>query len=266
MKRSKRSARVGCAALALLLALTACRADRAVPADAPVEVEEPPKLIALTFDDGPRRSTTIELLDGLAQRDARVTFFLIGKQIGGNEDVIRRMDEEGHQIGLHTYDHVILTGLDRAEFDAQVDRSRKELEEILGHDGFPLRPPYGLHDESVRSLAECPIILWSVDPEDWRDKNADRIAAHIISHAEDGAVVLLHDIYPSSVKAALRAVDVLQEQGFWFVTVEELFSARGIRLRAGEVYRNPEFMGDYTRPAMSSGSGAVSSSRAPVSG
>ena len=77
---------------------------------------ENPKLIALTFDDGPRRSTTTKLLDGLAQRGVKATFFLIGLNLDGNEDLVLRMDREGHQIGLHSYNHKLLTGLSTADF------------------------------------------------------------------------------------------------------------------------------------------------------
>ena len=209
-----------------------------MPADAQAEVEELPPLIALTFDDGPRRATTAALLDGLSQRGVQATFFLIGEQIVGNEDLVRRMDAEGHQIGIHTYDHVQLTGLNRADFDAQVDKTRQLLKNVLGHNDFLLRPPYGLLDEGVRAMAECPIILWSIDPEDWGDKNTERIVAHIVSEAKDGSVILLHDIYPTSVDAALRVVDALHEQGYLFVTVDQLFTARGVELQAGEVYRS----------------------------
>lgn len=210
----------------------------AVPADVSADVEEPVKLIALTFDDGPRRATTTALLDGLAQRGVPATFFLIGDQIVGQEDLVRRMDAEGHQIGIHTYDHVTLTGLNRADFDAQVDKTRQMLKNILGHNDFVLRPPYGLYDQSVQNKAECPIILWSIDPKDWGDKNADREVAHIVSEARDGSIVLMHDIYPASVEAALRVVDELHAQGYLFVTVEQLFSARRIELQAGEVYND----------------------------
>ena len=99
------------------------------------------KLIALTFDDGPRRSTTTRLLDGLSERGVKATFFLIGAQIENNGDVVRRMDEEGHQVGIHTFDHVRLTGLRKVAFDAQVDRTRQLLTNILGHNDFLLRPP-----------------------------------------------------------------------------------------------------------------------------
>lgn len=212
--------------------------SEACPADAVLTQECEPKLIALTFDDGPRRSTTTELLDGLAQRGVRATFFLIGEQVPGNEDLLRRMDEEGHQIGIHTYDHVMLTGLNAADFSAQVDRTRTVLKNALGHNDFLLRPPYGMVDDGVKRRAGCPIILWSVDPEDWDDKNTDRIVEHVVSRAKDGDIILLHDIYPTSVEAALRIVDALHQKGFYFLTVDELAAQRRLSLKAGTTYLN----------------------------
>lgn len=196
-----------------------------------------PPLLALTFDDGPRRSTTSALLDGLAERGVKATFFLIGRQIAGNEDLIRRMDAEGHQIGIHTYDHVALTGLNRTDFDAQVGVTRTLLTQLLGHNGFLLRPPYGAVDDGVRAMAGAPIVLWSVDPEDWREQDPQHITEHLVSHAKDGDILLLHDIFPGSVEAALAAVDALMAKGYYFVTVEELFSLRHISLESGCVYR-----------------------------
>lgn len=227
---------------AAALALTA----PAVPADAGGQMENAgdltlntgPKLIALTFDDGPRRSTTTALLDGLAQRGVKATFFLIGAQIENNEDVIRRMDEEGHQIGIHTFDHVKLTGLSKADFDAQVDKTRQLLKSTLGHNDFLLRPPYGMTDEGVKQHAGCPIILWSIDPEDWGDQNANREITHVVSKAKDGSIILMHDIFPASVEAALAIVDQLHAQGYLFVTVDELFAARHVPLEAGKTYSN----------------------------
>ena len=235
-----RCKRGGAAAALVLLLLTAWAAApwvaaASVPAAAWTAAETP-KLIALTFDDGPRRSTTTALLDGLEARGVRATFFLIGKQLDHNEDLIRRMDAQGHQIGIHTYDHVSLTGLSRADFDAQVALTRQKLMAILGHDGFLLRPPYGAVDEAVRKNAGCPIILWSIDPEDWGDQNAPREVEHVVSQARDGAIILMHDIFPASVEAALEIVDRLHAQGYLFVTVEELFAARHIALEPGETY------------------------------
>lgn len=196
------------------------------------------KLIALTFDDGPRRLTTTALLDGLAQRGVNATFFLIGAQLEDNEDLIERMDQEGHQIGIHTYDHVSLAGLSQKDFCAQVDKTRQLLSDILKHNGFLLRPPYGFVDDGIRKNAGCPIILWSVDPEDWRDQNTARVVKYVVSHAKDGDIILMHDIFPESVDAAFQIVDRLHSQGFLFVTIDQLFTARHITLKNGETYRD----------------------------
>lgn len=231
--RRKLSA-VGLACLGLC-ALLRGAAPQDGQAAAVLEVTEP-KLIALTFDDGPRRSTTSKLLDGLAQRGVKATFFLIGLNLEGNEDLVLRMDQEGHQIGIHSYNHKMLTGLSAADFYAEVGALREELSDLLGHDGFVLRPPYGKVDENVRALAGAPIILWSIDPEDWADTDTARQVAHIVSCARDGDIILLHDIYPSSVETALQVVDALLDEGFYFVTVDELFAARGIALEDGQRY------------------------------
>ncbi|MCI9473366.1 MAG: polysaccharide deacetylase family protein [Flavonifractor sp.] len=206
------------------------------PQESPAAVQQGPRYIALTFDDGPRRSTTTRLLDALAERGVKATFFLVGAQAEANPDVVQRMDREGHQIGIHTYDHVLLTGLNGADFAAQVERSRTLLKQILGHNDFLLRPPYGILDEGVKSRAGCPIILWSIDPEDWKDRNAQREAGLILSQARDGSIILMHDIFPESVDAALQVVDALHQQGYLFCTIEELFDLRGIPLEAGQVY------------------------------
>lgn len=197
------------------------------------------KLIAITFDDGPRRSTTTRLLDGLAQRGAKATFFLVGKNVEVNKDVVQRMEQEGHQVGVHTYDHEKrLTGLSHADFSAQVDRTRNLLTDILGHNDFVLRPPYGMTDAGVKKWAGAPIIIWSIDPEDWKDQNADREVAFILKEAKDGDIILMHDIFDASVEAALRVVDALHEQGYLFVTIDELFAERHIELESGKSYWN----------------------------
>lgn len=210
----------------------------ALPADGPAQLEADRPLIALTFDDGPRRATTEVLLDGLAERGVKATFFLVGEMLPGNEDLVKRMDREGHQIGTHSYDHVYLTGLNAADFARQVDRTETLLAEMLGHGGFVLRPPYGMIDNAVEKRSHSALILWSVDPKDWNDKNTDRIVNHIVSCARDGDVILLHDIYPTSVEAALRVVDALHQKGFLFVTVEELACQRHVELKPGQTYRN----------------------------
>ncbi len=199
------------------------------------------KLVALTFDDGPKYSITASLLDGLEERGVKATFFLIGALAEDQPELVRRMAAEGHQIGLHSYDHLgPLTGLDRQGFEAQVGRSRELLRTILDQPErtFFLRPPYGSVDASVRQWCGGPMILWSIDPEDWDDRNVDREVEEVVAQARDGDIILMHDIFKESVEAALRIVDRLHQEGFYFVTVEELFAQKGIPLEAGQCYRS----------------------------
>ena len=212
--------------------------EPAKQADAPAEVTlSDPPLVALTFDDGPRSSTTGPLLDGLELREVPATFFLVGNRIPGNEDLVRRMAAEGHQIGIHTYDHVELKGLSRQDFDLQVGKTRALITRLAGDGSYWLRPPYGFLDRNAGSWCGGPVILWSVDPEDWKDDDVDRIVAAVVEHVSDGDIILLHDLFPSSGQAALTIVDTLLERGFCFVTVEQLMEARGVTPEAGARYR-----------------------------
>ena len=216
-------------------------AQRAVPADVAVPVEETPeegwKLVALTFDDGPKGKWTTKLLDGLAERGAKATFFVLGTQVADDPEKVCRMVREGHQVGIHCYDHLTaLTDLCQADFDAQVGRTRELLCSLLGERDFCLRPPYGAIDASVRAWAQAPLVLWSVDSEDWLTRDAGTTAAYLIEEIEDGDIVLMHDIFPESVDAALQVVDALHQQGFCFVTVDQLMEERGIVMENGESY------------------------------
>lgn len=222
-----------------LLLLWPQEPPKTLQADSPVEVVDPrPKLLALTFDDGPRRATTSKLLEGLEQRGVQATFFLIGKQIEGNEDLILQMAEGGHQIGIHTFEHVELRDLSPADIHRQLDPTREALRSILGDRELLLRPPYGFVDDTLRQQADSPIILWSVDPEDWHNRNVQREVAHIVSHVQDGDIILMHDIFYESVDAALQLVDQLHQAGYAFVTVDDLFLSRGISLQNGQIYRH----------------------------
>ena len=194
------------------------------------------KLIAITFDDGPRRETTERLLDGLEERDVRATFFLIGRQIEGNEDLVERMQAEGHQVGSHTWSHTRLTGVSADTLRQEVGRTEEALEDLLGPGSYWLRPPYGAVDAADRDLIQTPMIKWSIDPRDWEKLDTAQVTAAVLKAAAPNQIILLHDIYPTSVDAALAVVDALQGEGYRFVTVEELLEANGIQPEAGVLY------------------------------
>lgn len=199
------------------------------------------KYVALTFDDGPRRETTEALLDGLKQRGVEATFFVIGTQIAcnGNDGLLVRMKEEGHQIGNHTYSHVRLQTARRETVLEEIQKNEVILQEILGAGEYWLRPPYGMIGRKQTDLVKTPMIYWSLDPEDWKLLDAEKVSNLVIEKVQDGDIILLHDFYPSSVEAALQIIDRLQPEGYVFVTVEELFRIKGTVPQAGVLYATP---------------------------
>ena len=184
--------------------------------------EELPPEIALTFDDGPHPVYTPMLLDGLKERGIKASFFLIGKNIEGREDIVRRMDEEGHLIGNHTYSHVKLTSLSVSDACEELLKTSRLVKSITGHGTEFMRPPFGEWEK----VMECGIgmfpVLWNVDTRDWTTENVTEITRRGTSGIKDGSMILMHDYYESSVEAALKIVDTLEARGFVFVTVDEL--------------------------------------------
>lgn len=223
-----------CLLLLPLLALIPAR-EAAVPAIEPT----PTAYVALTFDDSPNAATTERLLDGLAERDAHVTFFVIGQQVEGQEALLRRMADEGHQVGSHTWTHRRLDNSGTVGLH-ELERTEETLHAVLGGSGYWVRPPWGFASAETLRETHVPLIHWSLDTEDWSVLNADKIARSIIDAAQDGDVVLLHDAYETSVDAALRTIDALSERGCVFVTVEELFDVMDIAPEAGKLYSRPD--------------------------
>ena len=201
-----------------------------------MQLPENVPLAALTFDDGPNPVTTARLLEGLALREVTATFFVVGSRVEEHPELVKEMVQAGHQVGVHTYDHVMLTQLTPEVYQQQVERARAQLEGLLGEKNYMLRPPYGLMDERLSQLEQQPLIIWSVDPEDWKDRNTQRVVEEVLAKVEDGAVILLHDIYEESVDAALSIVDEMLSRGYCFVTVEQLATLRGIELKPGQRY------------------------------
>lgn len=180
------------------------------------------KLAALTFDDGPHPVYTAELLDGLKERGVHATFFVIGKNIPGNEELIRRMDEEGHLIGNHTYNHVKICDMSGEAACEEVERTSALVQEITGKNTEFVRPPFGAWNKQMECSFVMIPVLWDVDPLDWTTKNTELVVQRVLGEVGGGDIILLHDWYDSSVEAALRIVDEMQAQGYEFVTVDHL--------------------------------------------
>lgn len=178
--------------------------------------------IALTFDDGPHPVFTPRLLDGLKERGVHATFFLIGKNIVGNEEIVKRMKEEGHLIGNHTYNHVQLTKISADKACEEIINTNDLICEVTGSGTEFIRPPFGSWNDNLECGIELIPILWSVDPLDWKTESASAVVNRVVKNIKENDIILLHDYYASSVEAALQIVDILQEKGYEFVTADEL--------------------------------------------
>ena len=205
----------------------------------PAQAAEGKKYVALTFDDGPSGKYTERLLDGLALRGARCTFFLCGYRMEQYPELTQRIFDEGHEIGFHGFSHDSMRNMSRRTIGQELIDSRN----LLPEDCEPIffRPPGGFVTDGVRQVAEArqlALLSWSVDPKDWATKSVASIEQAVLKNVKDGDIILLHDMTITSVQAALDLVDVLQKEGYRFVTVSELAQLRQMRIRPGEIYRN----------------------------
>ena len=180
------------------------------------------KKIALTFDDGPHPSCTEQLLEGLAQRGVVATFFVTGEHASLHPDVIKRMQEEGHLVGNHTYSHMQLRNDNRVKFMEELKATNQIIREITGTETIYVRPPYGTWDKAIEKELNMIPVLWTVDPLDWCSDNVACVVSKVTKDAEENDIILLHDYYETTVTAALEIVDELMKEGFTFVTVEEI--------------------------------------------
>lgn len=183
--------------------------------------------VALTFDDGPSYYTE-GLLDTLKEHNVKATFFVLGTQVRIQSDTVQRMFQEGHQIGNHTWDHPNLTHLPEAQIREQLQLTDDLIAQVIGEQTPFLRPPYGAYNDSVLAASGLPIIFWSVDPLDWKDRDAATVAARI-ADAPVGAIILAHDIHKSTVDAVPAIIAALHGRGIHFVTVSKLFEPQTLR-------------------------------------
>ena len=180
------------------------------------------KQVAITFDDGPNPNYTIKLLDGLKKRGVKATFFLLGSEVEEYPEIVKEIHANGHLIGVHSYEHVNFGQIGDEAAVQQIDRTQEAIYDVTGEYAGYIRPPYGCWKKELDTEVPMIEVLWDVDPLDWATTDADTVVQRILSDVEDGSVILLHDASESSVQAALTTIDILQEQEYEFVTVEEL--------------------------------------------
>ena len=225
---------------------------------APARAESGHKLIAITFDDGPSNNTPV-LLDGLEARGAVATFFMCGANgshgVVKHADLLERMYSLGCQLANHSYRHPNFTKITSEQMASELGGVEAYIYGAVGAEYLEVvRIPGGSNTERIRATVAHPMITWNVDPFDWRDRNEEIVYQRIMERAVDGGIILLHDLYPTSIAAGLRAIDSLREQGYEFVTVSELFRRRGVYLENHTVYSGAPAdgtdLGPYNGPSI----------------
>ena len=205
--------------LLLLLSFHQAGMQDAVKTVRELSDREHPK-VAITFDDGPHPVYTEMLLDGLKKRGVHAAFFLIGENIEGNEEIVKRMQKEGHLIGNHTYHHVNLKELSQKEAEKEIQMTWKKIYESTGMRTSFVRPPFGEWRKNL-DIIMIPV-SWNIDSLDWTTENTEKIIKRVVKDVGEDDIILMHDVYETSVEAALEIIDILRERGYEFVTVDQL--------------------------------------------
>ena len=187
--------------------------------------------VAITFDDGPHPRNTPRLLDMLRRRNIKATFYVIGELVQRYPGITRRIVAEGHEIGNHTWTHANLTKLGDGAVRSEMNRTRDIIVSTTGVKPRTMRPPYGAllgrQREMIFREYGYPTILWSVDPKDWQRPGANVVADRIVSGANNGAIILAHDLHASTVDAMPQTLDRLLDRGFQFITVSQMLTQKG---------------------------------------
>lgn len=191
---------------------------------------------ALTYDDGPDAKTTPQLLSILKEKNAQATFFMTGSNAAASPATARQVADAGHAVGNHTFSHPYLTKLSPAAVRNEMDRTDAAIRAAIGSSPSFMRPPYGAADAAVQVAVGKPLILWAVDSLDWQSKNPAIFVPKVLKEMTPGAVVLMHDVDPTTIAGQQELITSLQAQGYRLVTVPQLFD--GTPLVSGHVYRS----------------------------
>lgn len=194
-----------------------------------VNVDPEKPMIAITFDDGPTPYSD-EFMAVFEQYNATASFFMLGSNIAQYPDTVKHMVENGFEICNHSWDHKSIATDDKALIIKEIFDTQDAIYQLTGHEPTRIRPPYGAYNDLTYETAngnDIHITLWNVDTEDWRNRNASTTLSRAKDGAFDGAIILFHDLYPTSLEAIKEFVPYLQSQGYQLVTVSDLFKYKG---------------------------------------
>lgn len=202
--------------------------EKASPRHSYNSIHTSKRVLAMTFDDGPHPTLTPKLLDLLKARNIKATFYVVGRNAEQYPEIMRRIVEEGHEVANHTWNHPALTKCSAGKIASEVGRTSDVITRTTGKAPTNMRPPYGAINAAItKRLNEefgLTVVMWSVDPLDWKRPGPSVVAKRIIDGAHPGAIILSHDIHPGTIEAMPRALDELKARGYEFVTVSELLA------------------------------------------
>lgn len=205
-----------------------------VPVQRNIDPNKP--MVALTFDDGPHPEHTREILKSLSKHGGVATFYMLGNRASSYGDVVADVVRQGSEVGNHSWSHSNYTKKSAKEIKDDVQKSKSAIEKFSNSKNITLRVPYGALNDTVKSNADAPIVLWSVDTNDWKDKNSDIIIQRATENIKDGDIILMHDIWGETAHSVDEIAARLTEQGFQLVTVGEMAKARNVELKNGTKY------------------------------
>ncbi len=192
-----------------------------------------PKVVALTFDDGPHTGYTEQILAILAQQKAKATFFELGINIKKYPALSKASASNGNLVGLHSWDHTDFTKINADQIKTQLQDAQSAFKAASGHTTTWVRPPYGATTTPIDgqiTTQGLKMAFWTVDTKDWNKPGADKIASAAINGARPGAIILMHDgggDRSQTVAALPKIITTLRAQGYSFVTVDELYRLSG---------------------------------------
>ena len=194
------------------------------------------KLVALTFDDGPYSPVTNKILDCLKRNNSKATFFVVGSRLTSYSNTLKRIANEGHEIGNHSYNHLTFTTATPEQIKSEIDNTNALIRKYTGKTAKIVRAPGGAVNDMVKGAVPYPLVNWSLDTLDWKHRDAATTVSKIKENVTDGSIILMHDLYTTTGEAACEIIPWLRNNGYELVTVSELMRRKGVDFKAGKLY------------------------------
>lgn len=196
------------------------------------------KAIALTFDDGPNGERTNKIVELLEQNKAHATFFMVGNKMEAGKNVILNVLNKGNEIGSHSYNHKNMKRMKLKEVIESEAKTKEIYYKITGREYLYTRPPYGNINKKIKENIDTIFVNWNLDTEDWLHRDKNYIVDYVLENVKDGAIILMHDSYDSTVDAVRDLLPKLYAKGYQVLSISELAKLKGKTLKPNNLYRS----------------------------